>query len=101
MVYDQQGQLLNGSFMDYLCPTAGEMPPVVMAHQETLSPLTPLGAKGLGEGNTMSVGAAIANAISDALDVEATVLPLSPTRVWDLICRSSAASRIPERRSVT
>ena len=90
MVYDQQGQLLNGSFMDYLCPTAGEMPPVVIAHRETLSPLTPLGAKGLGEGNTMSVGAAIANAISDALGVEATVLPLSPTRVWDLICRRSA-----------
>src|SRR5947209_7541041 len=85
MVYDEQGQLLNGSFVDYLCPTAGEMPSVIIAHKETLSPLTPLGAKGLGEGNSMSVGAAIANAVADALGVEPTVLPLSPTRVWNLI----------------
>jgi len=94
MVYDENGQLLNGSFMDYLCPTAGEMPPVTIAHQETRSPLTPLGAKGLGEGNTMSVGAAIANAVSDALGVEVTVLPLSPTRVWDLICQARDRGRL-------
>jgi 2-furoyl-CoA dehydrogenase large subunit len=85
MVYDEHGQLLNGSFVDYLCPTAGEMPPVRIGHQETRSPLTPLGAKGLGEGNTMSVAAAVANAVSDALGVEATVAPLSPPRVWELI----------------
>ena len=85
MVYDEHGQLLNGSFVDYLCPTAGEMPAVVMAHKETLSPLTPLGAKGLGEGNSMSVGAAIANAVADALGVEPTALPLSPSRLWSLI----------------
>jgi 2-furoyl-CoA dehydrogenase large subunit len=93
MVYDEHGQLLNGSFMDYLCPTAGEMPPVKIAHQETLSPLTPLGAKGLGEGNTMSAGAAIANAISDALGVEANVLPLSPSRVWELICQARTSGQ--------
>jgi 2-furoyl-CoA dehydrogenase large subunit len=91
MVYDDHGQLLSGSFVDYLCPTAGEMPPVTIAHRETPSPLTPLGAKGLGEGNTMSVGAAVANAVSDALGVEATVLPLSPSRVWELICQAQAA----------
>src|SRR5438270_234848 len=91
MVYDDHGQLLNGSFVDYLCPTAGEMPPVTIAHRETPSPLTPLGAKGLGEGNTMSVGAAVANAVSDALGVEATVLPLSPSPVWELICQAQAA----------
>ncbi len=85
MVYDEEGQLLNGSFMDYLCPTVGEMPAVSIAHRETPSPLTPLGAKGLGEGNTMSVGAAIANAVADALGIEPTALPLSPARVWDLL----------------
>jgi CO/xanthine dehydrogenase Mo-binding subunit len=47
--------------------------------------LTPLGAKGLGEGNSMSVGAAIANAIADALRVEPTLLPLSPSRIWQLL----------------
>ena len=87
MVYDEEGQLLNGSFVDYLCPTVGEMPPVEISHKETLSPLTPLGAKGLGEGNTMSVGAAISNAVADALGVEPVVLPLTPSRVWDLMCR--------------
>jgi len=85
MIYDSEGQLLNGSFMDYLCPTAGEMPEVVIEHNETLSPLTPLGAKGLGEGNVMSAGAAIANAVADALGIEPAVLPLSPTRIWDLL----------------
>jgi 2-furoyl-CoA dehydrogenase large subunit len=90
MVYDEEGQLLNGSFVDYLCPTVGEMPPVEISHQETVSPLTPLGAKGLGEGNTMSVGAAISNAVADALGVEPTVLPLSPSRVWDLMHRKDA-----------
>ncbi len=85
MIYNEDGQLLNGSFADYLCPTAGEMPPVTIAHKETLSPLTPLGAKGLGEGNTMSAGAAVANAVADALGVEPTALPLSPSRIWDLL----------------
>jgi 2-furoyl-CoA dehydrogenase large subunit len=85
MLYDADGQLLNGSFADYLCPTAGEMPPIVIAHEETLSPLTPLGAKGLGEGNVMSAGAAIANAVADALGIEPVVLPLSPARIWDLL----------------
>ena len=89
MVYDEEGQLLNGSFVDYLCPTVGEMPPVEIAHKETLSPLTPLGAKGLGEGNTMSVGAAISNAVADALGMEPTVLPLTPSRLWDMLSQRS------------
>jgi 2-furoyl-CoA dehydrogenase large subunit len=88
MIYDENGQLMTGTFADYLCPTAGEMPTPTIAHLETLSPLTPLGAKGLGEGNTMSAGAAIANAIADALGVEPTALPLSPTRVWHLITQA-------------
>ncbi|GAC1567295.1 MAG: molybdopterin-dependent oxidoreductase [Ktedonobacteraceae bacterium] len=97
MVYDEEGQLLNGSFMDYLCPTAGEMPAVKIAHLGTPSPLTPLGAKGLGEGNTMSAGAAIANAVADALGVEPGVLPLSPTRVWDLLCQRNAPDVLSKR----
>src|SRR5437763_791978 len=97
MVYDEEGQLLNGSFMDYLCPTVGEMPAVEIAHQETPSPLTPLGAKALGEGNTMSAGAAIANAVADALGVEPSALPLSPTRVWDLLCQRNVPPGQPKR----
>ncbi|SFD94492.1 xanthine dehydrogenase, molybdenum binding subunit apoprotein [Bacillus sp. OV194] len=88
LVYDNKGQLLTGSFMDYLCPTAPEIPNVTIKHIETPSPMTPLGAKGLGEGNTMSAPVAVANAVSDALspyNVAIDTLPLSPNRIWTLL----------------
>src|SRR5207244_5883874 len=66
--YDEWGNLLTGTFMDYLCPTGADLPRVRLAHRETPSPFPPLGAKGLGEGNTMSVPAAVADAVADALD---------------------------------
>jgi 2-furoyl-CoA dehydrogenase large subunit len=84
-VYDASGQFLTGTFADYLVPTAAEIPPVEMLHQETPSPFTPLGAKGLAEGNCMSVPACIANAIADALAVKDVVLPATPRRIHALI----------------
>jgi 2-furoyl-CoA dehydrogenase large subunit len=83
--YDEDGNLLTGSFMDYLCPTAPDQPPLRSAHRETPSPFTPLGAKGLGEGNTMSAPAALANAVADALGLDDVTLPLTPPRVWELL----------------
>ncbi len=83
LVYDEDGNLLTGSFMDYLCPTAPDLPPLSIGHRETPSPFTPLGAKGLGEGNTMSVPAALANAVADALGKERVDIPLTPPRVWE------------------
>ena len=88
LVYDKNGQLLTGSFMDYLVPTATEIPNITIKHIETPSPLTPLGAKGLGEGNTMSAPAVIANAATDALKplgVTIEQLPLSPNYIWNEI----------------
>ncbi|RNB85387.1 xanthine dehydrogenase family protein molybdopterin-binding subunit [Brevibacillus nitrificans] len=88
LAYDKNGQFLAGSFMDYLCPTATEIPKVTIAHIETPSPLTPLGAKGLGEGNTMSAPVVIANAVADAISpygVTIDTLPLSPNRIWSWI----------------
>jgi 2-furoyl-CoA dehydrogenase large subunit len=85
VVYDDGGNLLTGSFMDYLCPTAPDLPPLVSAHRETPSPFTPLGAKGLGEGNTMSAPVAIANAVADALGRDDLELPLTAPRVWELL----------------
>jgi 2-furoyl-CoA dehydrogenase large subunit len=85
--YDESGNLLTGTFMDYLCPTGADLPSVRIAHRETPSPFTPLGAKGLGEGNTMSVPAALGNAVADALDLDAVELPLTPARVWELLQR--------------
>ena len=84
-LYDEDGNLLTGTFMDYLCPTAGEIPPLRSAHRETPSPFTPLGAKGLGEGNTMSAPVALANAVADALGRDDIELPLTPPRVWALL----------------
>ena len=85
IVYDEDGNLLTGTFMDYLCPTAADMPSLRMQHLETPSPFTALGAKGLGEGTTMSAPVAIANAVADALGVDALELPLTPARVWELL----------------
>jgi 2-furoyl-CoA dehydrogenase large subunit len=89
--YDDAGQFLTGSFMDYLVPTAAEAPVIDIAHIVSPSPLTPLGSKGLGESSSMTVPAVIANAVSDALGplgVRITELPMSPTRLWTLIERA-------------
>ncbi|HET6174906.1 MAG TPA: xanthine dehydrogenase family protein molybdopterin-binding subunit [Gaiellales bacterium] len=83
--YDADGNLMTATFLDYLPPTATELPRVVSAHLESPSPLTPLGAKGLGEGTTMSAPAAIANAVADALGVEHVELPATPQRIWELL----------------
>ncbi|GGG25958.1 xanthine dehydrogenase family protein molybdopterin-binding subunit [Paenibacillus abyssi] len=88
LAYDSNGHFLTGSFMDYLCPTATEIPDVTIKHFETASPLTPLGAKGLGEGNTMSAPAVIANAVADALSplgITIDSLPLTPSRIWSMM----------------
>ncbi|HZU04555.1 MAG TPA: xanthine dehydrogenase family protein molybdopterin-binding subunit [Chloroflexota bacterium] len=91
MVYDEYGQPLTTSYMDYLLPTAMEVPPITIGHLETPSPLNPEGIKGLGEGGTMPVPAAIANAVEDALapfGVRVTELPLTPERVLALLERA-------------
>ena len=85
IVYDQDGNLLTGSFVDYLCPTAPDLPAVTIGHLSTPSPFTTLGAKGLGEGNTMSAPAVLANAVADALGIEGVEIPLTPARVWELL----------------
>jgi aerobic carbon-monoxide dehydrogenase large subunit len=87
-VYDENGQLVAGSFMDYLLPTACEAPAVeVLMTEDAPTPLTPLGAKGGGEGGTAAAGAAIANAVSDALGAEVSSLPMSPERILGLVRR--------------
>ena len=85
-VYAPDGQLLTDTFKDYLCPAAGDIPEPRTAHRETPSPLTPLGARGLGEGTTMSAPAALHNAVLDALQRDEPLrLPLSPPEVWQQI----------------
>ena len=90
LVYDDEGQLLNASFMDYLLPTATDVPNVETIHRETLSPLNPLGAKGVGEAGAILTGALFAQAVEDALagsGLEILEIPLSPTRLFELMER--------------
>jgi carbon-monoxide dehydrogenase large subunit len=79
--YDADGNLVNASLMDYLVPTAAEVPRFEVRHLETPSPDSPYGVKGAGEGGTLAPPGAIANAVSDALGVELNELPLSPEHV--------------------
>ena len=91
--YDENGQCLTASFMDYLCPTAMEVPEIDIGHVETPSPFTALGSKGAGEGSCESVPAAIGNAIADALSplgVTINELPLTPNKIWHLIQKAKA-----------
>jgi CO/xanthine dehydrogenase Mo-binding subunit len=87
-VYDDEGQPLTTTFMDYLLPTIHEVPMTEKAAIVTPSPLTPLGAKGAGEGAINTTPAAIMCAINDALQplgVRATEVPATPNRLWTLI----------------
>jgi 2-furoyl-CoA dehydrogenase large subunit len=87
MAYDEDGNLMTTSFMDYLCPTAADLPSPTIGHRSSPSPFLPLGAKGLGEGTTMSVPAAVANAVADALGRDDVEPPFTPGRVWELLQR--------------
>jgi hypothetical protein len=82
--YDETGQLLTSTLADYLLPSMTDVPPIEVLHIETLSPLTPLGNKGMGEAGAIGPMAAIGNAVSDALDRCVVEVPLTPRRVWEL-----------------
>lgn len=86
--YNDNGQLVNASFMDYLCPTATESPKLSIDHLETPSPFSVLGAKGVGEGNSMSAPAALANAVADAVEplgVSISALPITPDTLFSAV----------------
>ena len=88
LVFDEQGQLLCPSFMDYLLPTATDVPHIETAHHETPSPLNPLGIKGAGEAGAIPVAALFAQALEDALGLdgfELLEMPLSPNRLFELV----------------
>jgi CO/xanthine dehydrogenase Mo-binding subunit len=87
LFYDDNGQLLNASFMDYLLPTANDVPHIDVGHEETLSPLNPMGVKGVGEAGAIPVAPLFAQAIEDALEhkVEILEIPLSPNRLFELV----------------
>jgi 2-furoyl-CoA dehydrogenase large subunit len=87
-VYGEDGSFLSGSFLDYAMPKAAMVPELTTLHRETPSPVTPTGAKGVAEGNSMSTPVCIANAVADAIGAEELELPLTAPRVLTLIKRA-------------
>ena len=92
LVYDEQGQLMNASFMDYLLPTATDVPPIETDHRETPSPYNPMGLKGVGEAGCIPTGAVFAQALEDAIGsgLEICEIPLSPNRLFELMEQAGA-----------
>ena len=91
--FDDNGALLNASLMDYLLPTASDVPNIVSDHVETPSPLNPLGVKGAGEAGAIPVGALFAQALDNAyrdIGLEVREIPLSPNRLYELVREASA-----------
>jgi len=87
LVYAEDGGFVTGSLLDYALPTASMIPELEILHQETPSPVTPLGAKGVAEGNSMSTPVCVANAVADALGMPQVNLPLTPERVLEMVRR--------------
>lgn len=87
-VYDESGQLISGSMMDYAVPTAKQLPSFETSHTVTPSPVNALGVKGIGEAGTIAASAAVVNSVVDALShlgVRHLDMPLRPERVWRAI----------------
>ncbi|WP_346620989.1 aerobic carbon-monoxide dehydrogenase large subunit [Blastococcus montanus] len=102
MAYDADGQLQNASFMDFLMPYASEVPDIDIDHQQTPSPLNPLGIKGAGEAGVIPGTAAIASAIEDAVGRRIASMPISPTELYDLVRNdSSEMTAAAQRRAGT
>jgi carbon-monoxide dehydrogenase large subunit len=99
LAYDENGQLLNASFMDYLLPRSTDMPSrIEIGHLETPSPLNPMGSKGVGEAGAIPIPSAFAQAVENALadyNVEILETPLSPNRLFEIL---QAARQAGENR---
>ena len=94
MVHDPSGQLLTASFVDYVVPSAAEIPSMEVEHLETSAENNVGGFRGIGEGGTIGAPAAVANAIADALGVELEELPATPERLFRLIGQPRRAAGV-------
>jgi aerobic carbon-monoxide dehydrogenase large subunit len=88
MRFDEAAQPLTTTFADYLLPTSTEVPKIEVLLHESPSPFNPLGAKGVGEGGTVPVAAAVISAIEDAIGVHIAEAPISPARIVELLANS-------------
>jgi carbon-monoxide dehydrogenase large subunit len=91
--YDENGQLITGSLMDYLAPGLYEMPPLEIHHLESPAPHSPTGVKGIGEGGTIGAVPTVANAVADAIGVSVEELPIGPERIRKMIAARRGGHR--------
>jgi carbon-monoxide dehydrogenase large subunit len=87
-VYDEDGNLVTGTMVDYLIPSAPEVPNMILDRTETPSPTNPMGVKGIGESGAIAASPAVVNAVIDALSHEGVThidMPASPMRVWQTL----------------
>jgi len=97
LLFSEDGQPQCGTFMDYLMPTAAEIPSFTLHHLETRCELSETGAKGMGEGGTIGAPAAVLNAINDALrgyDAELDHIPVTPDDVVAVLCRQASQEQL-------
>jgi carbon-monoxide dehydrogenase large subunit len=100
VIYDENGQLLTGSLMDYALPRAADLPRLSLSRTETPTSVNPLGIKGIGEAGTIGSTPAIVNAVVDALapfGVSHVDMPLTPQKIWSL-CQATKTPRAGARR---
>jgi carbon-monoxide dehydrogenase large subunit len=100
VVYDENGQLLTSSLMDYALPRALDVPRLDLARTETPTPVNPLGVKGVGEAGTIGSTPAIVNAVVDALTplgITHIDMPLKPEKIWQL-CQPERGAQARGRR---
>ncbi len=95
-VYDKDGQLVTGSYMDYCMPRAHDVPSFKVDVTVTKCPSNPLGIKGCGEAGAIAAPAAVINAITDAIGSEQIAMPATPQAVWTAIQRSNASRKAAE-----
>ena len=91
VIYDKDGQLVTGSYMDYSMPHAHDLPSFNVGLTETKAPSNPLGIKGCGEAGAIAAPAAVINAITDALGTEEVSMPATPNTVWQVLQRTQTA----------
>jgi carbon-monoxide dehydrogenase large subunit len=87
VIYDEDGNLVTSSFVDYLIPTADSIPMFGLAATVTTTPTNPLGAKGIGEAGAIGATPAVVNAVADALDVDEIQVPMTPEKIWRALGR--------------
>ena len=95
-IYNEDGQLTTGSFMDYSMPRADNLPSFTVGMTVTKCPSNPIGIKGCGEAGAIAAPAAVVNAITDAIGTENLAMPATPATVWAALQKVNGSRKAAE-----